>query len=428
MATPTFASVTDALKEDYKDEVEQLPDSTMMLAQLEKNSDSVVGRRARHVIHTNRTSGVGARSIAGGDVLPDAGRQGWKAVNIPVRANYVRVQFPRSLIKAMASDRGAFVRGISTEMDLGLKDSRKDLNRQVWGTSDGVLATCGTTTGANIVVLAAATTPTQVRQIYFEGGGKVDIGTVGSPTSIATQRNVTDYDDTASPPTITIDGAVVTTSASHRVYHAGSGGATTNTGDVGDGQVELTGLQTIVGTGQVHTVDPATYKVFKSKVYSNSGTLRPYSEQLLNRAIHRAQSDSDELVNLLVSNFYVHEAIAADMRAQRRNVDTVALKGGYSGIRWNTAGMMGTNGGQGQSVETALVWENDCPQNKIYGISTKSITLYQMGDAEWADDDGSTMNRVPNQDEYEAYLAWYAELGVKRRNSMFVISDVTEPA
>jgi hypothetical protein len=431
MATPAWSSVIDALKEDYKDEVEQLPDSCMILAQLEHNSDDVQGRRARHVAHISRNSGVGARDISGGATLPTAGRQGWKAVNIPVRGNYVRVQFPRSLMQAMRSDRGSFVRGISVEMDLGLKDSRRDLNRQVWGTSDGVIATCGVTAAANVVVLATTTTLTQLRQIFFEGGGLVDIGTVANPVlRTTTPRNVTAIDEVNL--TITIDGAAITTAGTDRVFRAGAGGASTNTGDVGDGQKELTGLQTVVSTTTIlHTIDPASVPIWKSRVYNNpagAGTNRAYSEQLVNRAIHRAESESGELIDLLCCNFFVQEAIAADMKAMRRNMDTIALKGGYSGIAWGTAGQMGTNGGQGPSTQTAIVWENDCPQNRIYGLATSELVLYQMGTAEWADDDGSTLSRVPNQDEFEAYLAYYGEVGAKRRNAHFVVNDLTEPA
>lgn len=420
MATPTWASVLDALKEDYKDEITQLPERVFMLAQLKKNSDDVVGRRARHVIQTSRGTGHGSRQPGG--TLPEASRAGWKAVNIPVRMHYVVVQFPRHLMKAMSKDRGTFIDGIDREMQDGLTGARMRLNRQSWGTSDGVIATCGTTSASTTVVLATTTTETQLRHLE---NAKVDIGTVADPDLIASGRTISSVDYTNK--TVVVSGAAVTTSSSHRLFWYGEGGASDDSGDENDGQSVLTGAtDAIDDTNVLHTLDPATYTVWKSRVYSNSGTDRAWSESLVNRAIHRGESDSDSTIDLLVSNFWVWEEAANDMRAMRRNVDSVRLKGGAVGIPWTLSGS--SVDGPGEETSTYLAWERDCPQKKLFGIASEDIVLYQMSDEEWVDDDGSILSRVPNQDEFEAYLAWYAELGWKRRNSMFVIEDLAEAA
>jgi hypothetical protein len=143
----TLATADAVLKEDYKDEVrDQINQKTFITTQVEKNTEDVTGRRALLALHTRRSTGVGARKEYG--TLPSAGNQGYQDIFIPVRYNYGRIELSGPVIQAMDKDRGSFVRAIKSETDGVKRDTARDVNRQIWGTADGVIAQCGTTSAS----------------------------------------------------------------------------------------------------------------------------------------------------------------------------------------------------------------------------------------------------------------------------------------
>jgi hypothetical protein len=339
-----------------------------------------------------------------------------------VRYVYGRIQLSGPTIKQAVTDRGAFIDALDAEMEGIKKDAMKDVNRQLWGTSNGVIAQCGTTTAATTVVLASTTGSTALRQLFFDGGMVVDIGTVASPSTVASARTITSVDETNK--TIAISGAAVTTSSSHFVFRSGAGGASSNTGQPGDGQVELTGLQTIVDdTAVLHTINPSSQPKWKAYVNSNSGTNRSITETLITGSIMKTLTNSGKKPSLLVSAEGVNLAISNLLLSLKRNMEQTQLKGGYAGIQFYSPSVSG----KGDESPTALYADFDCPNNRLYGINPDVLVYHQVGDGfQFMDLDGAVMNRKPDVDAYEATLYAYGELACKQRNAHFVIKDITE--
>jgi len=414
----TFANVQAALKEDYQPVLrDQINQQFFLFQQIEKNTTKFEGRRAIHAIHTTRNSGVGNRGTGG--TLPTAGNQGYSQVKIPTRRVYGVGKIERSLMKAMASNKGSFTRGLSSEMDGVRKDTIRDVNRQYWGTSDGVIAACDTTSASTTVQLASTTTETQILQLFADGGMTVDIGTVASPTAVDSALTVSDYDLTNK--TITVSSAVTTTS-SHRIFRSGNGGATDDSGDEDDGQLELTGLQTIVDdTAVLHTLDPASVITWASYVNDNSGTNRAWSETEAVKVCQTVEKRSGEFVDIGISGDGVWRAIAAWYASQRRQLDTVELKGGYSGVKFSASGEMLRPG----QKPKAMVWERDCPENKQFWLSTNCLVKHELSDFEFVDDDGNVLDRSGTTDDFEFRLAAYIELGCVQRNAHGLYGDIT---
>lgn len=416
-----FDTADAALKEDYQAPLrDQINQTTFLATQIEKNTEDVQGRRAVMALHTRRSAGIGARKER--ETLPTAGNQGYDNVFVPVRYLYGRIEISGPIIEAMLSDRGSFTRAVKSETDGIKKDLQRDVNRQVWGTADGVIAQCGTTSNANDIVLAATTTETQMRQLWNDGGMRVDIGTVASPASVASDRAVTGFDEDSSPKTITIDGGAITTSASHFVFRHGNGGGPGTTGLTTDSQRELTGVQHMVSdTGTLFTLSPATEPSWKSTVNDNGGTLRAPSETLINGVMQRTEIRGGAQVDLIVSSAGVSRNIANSMQAMRRNMDTVKLKAGYSGIQWTTA-----TEGMGDARAKALTWDRDCPENTMFGFSTDHLVEYIMDDWAWMDKDGAVLSRVSGEDAYEGTYRAYKEIATDKRNAHFRINDLIE--
>ncbi len=402
-----------ALKEDYHGPItEQLNNENLWAAQLDTDTENFQGRRFVAPLHTGRNSGVGAR--AENATLPTAGNQAFKDIFGPIRLNYCRIQLSTLVIESSQKDKGSFVRAMDAEMNGAVKDTARDECRQSWGESNGRLATCGTTTAATTVVLAAATTTNQLR--WISDRGVIDIGTLANPTSVASARTVTSVNTAAK--TIVISGAAVTTSSSNFIFASGSGGASSNSGQPGDGQVELTGIQTMVDdTAVLHTIDPASNAFWKSQKYASVGSI---TETALVKAMNDTEIASGMSPDLLIGSYGVQRAIASLFYSLKRFNDGVTLKGGFKALSLDTI----VGGGRGSS-STALVAWRDCPDNTLYGFSTKSFKQYLLKDWDWLSDDGAVLSRVGNTAAYEATLEKMSEYVCTQRNANFVMQGIT---
>lgn len=412
----TLTAADAVLKEDYHGPVaEQLNNGNIMLAQVDRNSEDIVGRRFVTPLHIGRNAGVGARAEAA--TLPTAGNQRYVDVFGPVRSMYARIQLTGQVIEAMAKDRGAFVRALSSEMDGATDDAKRDYCRQIWGTSNGVISGVNTVTSTTL-------TPPGIRQDQLRAldeGFLIDIGTLANPTVIAAGRSVSSVNYTAG--SFVISGAAVNvTAGTHFVFRAGGGGASNNSGNPNDGQVELTGLQTMISdTAVLHTVDPAVQGKWKANVDANGGTLRAISENLVNKIIMSTEIQSGKVVDLLIGSDGVFRSYSNLLVGLKRFMDEILLKGGYSGVKIGHTPQKGSSG-----VTQALTWDRDCPSNSLYGLNTSDFVFMELLDWEWMDKHGATLVQVTDTDAYTATLKKYGEFVCRRRNSQFVIKDITE--
>lgn len=414
----TFTTADEVLKQDYHGPVrEQINNTVFLTSQIAKNTEDVVGRHAIVPIHLRRTSGVGARKEYG--TLPTAGSQGYEDARVPLRHQYGRIELSGPIIKAMSKDRGAFVRAVDSETQ-GLRDDLgRDVNRQMHGTANGVIAKAGTTTASTTLVLDSGVTDTQIRQLWNQGGMVLDVGTVAAPTTTASGLGVTAFDTTNK--TITVDSAV-TTSGTDYLFRSGNGGQSDNSGKPGgqDGQLEVTGIQALVDDSiDIQTIDTSAEPVWASNVVNVGGAI---SEILINKAIQDTEIVSGKKINLLLANAPVHRGIAELMRTQRRSIDNVELEAGYSGVKWSAVG----EGAISDPTTVALVWDQDCKENTLYGLSTDALVEYLGCDWEWMDDDGAVLSRVPNKDAYEATMFKYHEIATTHRNAHFRLDGITQ--
>lgn len=402
---PLNLSTADAaLKEDYQPAVrEQLNSAFMLLSQIERNSKDVEGRRAVLSLHVRRNNGVGAR--AEGGTLPAAGNQGYQEERVGLRYNYGRIKLTGPVLRAMRSDAGSFVRALDSETKGVTTDLKIDVNRQLYGTSDGVIASLAVQAGAAATFTVAATT-SAVQRRQLEVGMLVDIGTVANPTAVASAREIV----SVSGDVYTILGANITHAATDKVFRSGNGGS-------GAAQKELTGLQTIVSdTGTLFNVDPAVQPVWKAKVLANGGVNRAATDTLFETLIDEVGIASGiGSGSLFVASQGVSRNYAAGLKSQKRFNDTVELKGGFRGLT--------VSSGDGSATLTS---DKDAPANTAFLVNTEHLFQHEMSDWEWMDEDGAVLSRVSNEDAYEAVLFKYHELTTDKRNAHGVVRDLTE--
>ncbi|HEV7535239.1 MAG TPA: hypothetical protein VGP90_06365, partial [Acidimicrobiia bacterium] len=158
----TRTTADSVLKEFYLPGIRKILNNTVfLLTQIESNSEDIEGRRAVLSINTGRNAGVGARNE--GETLPAAGQQGYAEERIWLKYNYGRIQLTGPVIRSMGSDKGSFTRALQSETEGVTRDLRKDVNRQLFGTSDGKIAQAASAAGQ--VITLTTPTPTQLRQM-----------------------------------------------------------------------------------------------------------------------------------------------------------------------------------------------------------------------------------------------------------------------
>lgn len=401
MAGADLTTADAALKDFYETPlVEELNQDNILLEHIETTDRNVEGRRVVLSLHVSRNSGVGARKASDG--LPTAGAQGYAEERVTTKRNYGRIQIDGELIRTMKSDRGSFTRAVDSESQEVVNDLKRDYNRQLWGTSDGVIASCGTTTAAVLVVLNAATPLSAMN--FFEVGMKIDIGTTSSTYNQVVAGALISAVDVTNK-TITIDSAVTTTS-SHRIYRAGAGGS-------GADQREVTGLQSIVdSTGTLFNVNPTTYPVWSSYENATGGNA---TELKFQKAIHETRKKSGKDVSMILTTDGVYRNYYAQLQGRTRIVDTLTLAGGFEALS--------VSGGRGK---IPLSWDRDCPDGQAFGLSLRYLTQYQKSDWEFMQEDGAVLSRVAGYDAYEATLFKYSELATEQRNAFFKLTGLTE--
>lgn len=408
MAGLDFTTADSVLKEDYLPAIrEQLNNTNVILAHCEKKKTEVGGRRAVLSLHMGRSSGVGARATGG--TLPTAGVQGYAEERVPTRRMYGRIQINGDVIAAMRSDDSSFTRAVESETKGMTDDVKRDYNRQIWGTSNGVIAAAGTTANSTTLQLAATTTRTQLRQL--SDVGLIDIGVVADVDSVIAGTTVGAIDYTNK--TVVIGTAVTTTVATlHKVFRAGMGGGGASAG------IELTGLQSIVAaTGALFNIDPSTaaYAHWASYVSDNSGTNRSISENLAASVIQNVVIESGKEPSLVVSSDGVHRSYANLLTSLKRVVmPNLNLKGGFKGLSVTAGG-----------AELSLVWDRDCPENSMFFLNPDHLALYSMSDWDWMSKDGAVLSRKADLDAYEATIFRYSELTTDQRNAHGLLKDIT---
>lgn len=104
----------------------------------EKVKQGWSGYQVVRPLRTVRNQGIGATSDGG--TLPKIGRQTTVQAIITAKFNYLRFGVTGPMIKASQSDVGSFVRSAAYELEMGYKDLKTDLSRQLNWNGDGTLS------------------------------------------------------------------------------------------------------------------------------------------------------------------------------------------------------------------------------------------------------------------------------------------------
>lgn len=423
----TLTTVNALTKEIYQGKIrEQLQDEVIGLKRITRSgagvSSEVGGKYVTFPIRVQRNEGIGYREE--NETLQSPGTQGYARVNVGLKYGYGRIALTGQTMELAESNPQSFASVLDREMT-GLKnDIAKDSARIFYGDGTGSFTTAtGAASGQNIPVA-------DVQNFFGQIGAKLDVLNTASNAVPGGQDQPAYVDPNSTNPALLnapLPPTPVTAVASGVTLTAVNVAAKTITvsgtiGTVANGFLitragnylrEPYGLAALVGTQKIFNCDPATFPVWQSVLNGNGGTGRPLSEGLMIKMTDDVRVNGG-VTSLILTSLGVRRAYFALLTQQRRYTNTKEFGGGMTGLAFN-------NG-----REIPVVEDVDAPAGKMWFLDEDAFTVYRDKDWSWLDTDGGIWKWMQNKDAFEAVLRQYWQLGIDRRNTQGLLSDITE--
>ena len=443
MATATLSTYDEVLKTFYLPGIQDYLNHDKILADMiEVNEEDVSGKNATIENHYGRSTGT--KWTTDGGTLPTATYQKYKTCTVPMKYGYGRIQISGPTLRATRDERGAYIKVLDSEIRGIVNDFGKEVNRQYFGTGYGILARWRSTESATSYTLQKMYSGNSAGGSAFGSsfGAKYLVDrTDAVPVVLVSTTNYTVDDSNiavsavtkgAEYDTITVTDPSVTEAAGTFYVRPAALGTLAASGAQ---RLEMMGLAGIVadddlddlsigngttnGTSDYNDplqgLDVSTYPWFVAKTdFHASG--RWAAQRALDLTLIQTmfdmieeQAGKDYGPDLMLTTRAVRREYLELCLADRRQVNTMELDGGWSALDYNGV---------------PFVVDNDAIDGEIYFLTLKDIQLYRMSDYSWMDMDGAVLSRVSGYDAYEATFYRYAELGVKCRNTQGVIGSI----
>lgn len=371
----------------------------------EKVKQGWSGYQVIRPLRTVRNQGIGATSDGG--VLPKIGRQTTAQAVISAKFNYLRFGVTGPMIKASQSDVGSFVRSAAYELEMGYKDLKTDLSRQLcWdGSGDLALVNASANASSSIVIKGRSTGEPALK--YIDVGTTVDI--YNSTTLVASQITVTAISGTpsGSTATLTLDQPV-TVAADYVLIRTGSYNQ------------EIQGLFYALdgGTGTIYSVDRSTNLAFQGNVRDvSSDANRQLTIDMMqdpfNEGLRRGNANK---FNAAYCDFtsirYYQKLLVPDKRYQ------------------NTVQADGTFGDKGKFYMDfngiPVVPDKDMPVRFAF-LPAEVLKMYELCAMEFADETGSMYIAQSDADSFEVRVRHFTNLFNEQPAACGVLTGFTSP-
>ena len=249
--------------------VEQLNQESYAIDQFERvaanDMGAFSGRKVIFPIHTARNRGRGVVTETGN--LPTAGNQSYLDGEVTIRYFAQGIELTDQVIKQSETNEGAFVRAMTAEIEGATTDLRKDINRQIYGTGDGVLSNISTATTTATVLVDNVQ--------YISVGDAVDIVKSDGTTYVTTGNVVTATSTTGSAAGATqANGSITLTTAVSATTGTNASVVLSGSYGTGSSAKESDGFRNITATtGTVHALSASTVPVWSgSEIDANYAT------------------------------------------------------------------------------------------------------------------------------------------------------------
>lgn len=392
MAVDNISLATAALKDFYLHGLRnQINDSSAILAEMERNEESVSGAEIVMALKYGRSGGVGNRPDTGD--MPTSNPRKRKQARWETKNVFAHIQITDKTIAASRNKTGAFADLLESDLDDAKTDAKDSVSRQIFGDGTGVVATI--TTGVTGVTFTCSGGVDNLSE-----GQYVDIYDTTLVTAKATAREISavNYDSN----TFTITGANVVVINTDKVVVAGSLNE------------ELTGFGAVFTAGNtLYDIDRASFPFFNPHVHALNGEI---SEVAIQGRVDEVDKRAGGKTDLLSSSHGVRRAYQNLLTATKQITSTMQLKGGYRALTY-------TSGDR----DVPFTVDKYNPAGTMYGLDMSTWANYHMGDWDWiADGGGAILHLMTGKAQYEATLRKYQDLGCDKPKGNWKMTGITE--
>lgn len=373
------------------------------------------GKNYTYAVVTRGLTNAGS-GMAEGGAFPASASVGVATVVVPDTQLATPVELSGRVIKAAkGSDKGAFVSAARLTVEQAMRSTIHSINRQLHSDGTDALAFW---TGADDT-----------------SGTNVDDGQGNAFVHLPKSGTITvDIVDATDNATLLGEDIVITRGAAAATNVAVTWTGTVSGSADGDYAIlantltyQMMGLRGVVSAsdppllaGGLHGIAVATNPYWVANVFSNSGTLRDLTLELMQRPLTTIAIESDysqDDVAFLLCNGPIFDKYITLCVADKRHVNRMELDGGQTAVSFNNK---------------PLILDPQCRQNTIYYIVPDSMSvLTSSGGVVWGEfEDSNQWKMKPGSgvysDAYQAQLVFYGNLACRNRVANAVLTDLSQ--
>lgn len=407
----TFQNITTGLaelKNYYQGPIiDLLNEEVPIYRACEKVKQGWSGYQVIRPLRTSRNQGIGATSDGG--TLPKIGAQTTVQAIIAAKFNYLRFGITGPMIKASQSDVGSFVRSAAYELEMGYKDLKTDISRQLSWTGTGYLATVSTASSASTTLVIAGRTTTEPALKYIDINTTFDV--IDSSGNIyasgVTVNAITAGSASSSTATLTLDQPITTLTT----YFLIRSGSLNN---------EIQGILYALdnGTTTIYNVNRATSISFQGNVTDLTTAVNPVL------SIDAMQTPFNE--GLRRGNMGMYNAAWCDFTSLRYYQKLLTPDKRYS----NTVEADGTFGDKGKFYMDfngiPVVPDKDM-STKFAFLPAEALKMYELCAMEFADETGSMYIAQSDNDSFESRVRHFTNLFNEQPAACAVLQGYVSP-
>lgn len=367
----------------------------------EKVKEGWSGFQVIRPLRVRRNQGIGATSDGG--ILPAIGRQGTQQATITSAFNYLRFGITGPMIKASASNVGSFVRSAAYELEMGYKDLKSDINRQLSWDGTGTLATANANTTASTTLVIASRSGSEAALKFIDVGITFDIVSGGVVTNSGITVNSLTGTPTGTTATLILS-APVTCLAGDTIVRSGTY------------LQEMQGLLYSMdgATTTINGIPRATFPIYQGNVFDKAAAQLTLDglQQAYNSGLQRGGSK----YNAIYSDYDSLRMYQKLLTADKRYVNTVKGDGGFA------------NKDQAYLEFNGVPWtpDKDCAPT-ILGLESDDWKMYVLAELEFADETGSMYIAQTSADQLEVRIRFFANMFNEQPNAQFRMKNYTSP-
>jgi len=407
--TPTtMAELNDLAKDYYSDVYLPMMNTDTPLKNQFNRLENAMFTGRKWIFGVKMSLGGGASNAGANKSLPNPDEGKYDQGEATLARTYVRMALDGLAIEVTKKQAGSYRPAIAETMSDRLMAIDQEINRQLFCNADGRLASLGAFGASDTQTLGNDYGVTNggngARHIY-EGD---TLALRDNTNALIGRRVVIAVDTTAQ--TVQLDSTITSTATTN--YFAKS---TSDDDNYSAG--ELNGLLRITGNASGNFENIPTAGRWKAQRMHNNGTLRPVSDPLVMTMIAKIRAESRQTPNLVVTRPGVvlrYSEIFLPIR--RIDGQDVQLKGGYKPL----TGITHAGG------VIPVMDDNDCPNGRMFFLTTASMRLADLIGTEWFDLDGAQFTRITDKDGVEGFIRSYKQLITIQRNANGVLEDLED--